>query len=325
MSDNLLTLVQLRDQFLACLDEAGDTGTTKTVADQFLNTAHRRRLTQANWPFLLWPVVQTITTAAGTQDYVLHEQFHKPFYFWNATQTRYLSFPPTRTWPQFNPRPTDSSSLLRAQLGARQPVLAQPPTAGSTLSMVSSAAGDGAGEVLRVRGVTAAGVVTEALTANGVTPVVSSNTFTAIINASKEGTWAGTMTLTYPTGGATALVLTTSEQAKSYQTLHLIDLPNAAETIRYEFYRLPSPLTNDSDVPDIPPPFQELIVYDALLLMAGYNTDLASKSISVWTDLRDSLDTQLRQAYLEPQGVNSEPKFVNYLGDPDLPLGPRVA
>lgn len=321
MSNNLLTLSDLRTQFLQNLDEAGDTGTTADLADQFLNQAHRTRLTEADWPFMRWPATESLTLVAGTQDYPLHQEFQRPIFFWNQTQSRYLSLPQLRSYNEFTPVPTDRSAAIRADLRYRQPVAVQ-PSAASTLRIVSSSASDVTSRTVTIRGVTATGITSETLTATGTSQVTSTNSFSRVLNVTKGGSWVGTLTLS-TSGGTTLLTLGPSEAGRSYQVLHIIDLPDSADVIKYEFYRQPSPLTADGDIPDLPPPFQELIVYDALLLIAGYLTDVSSKSIQVWSDARNRLDTQLRQWALD-QGVNGEPQYIRYTDDPDLPLGPRA-
>jgi hypothetical protein len=76
---------------------------------------------------------------------------------------------------------------------------------------------------------------------------------------------------------------------------------------------MPTLLTNDYDVPDIPPPHSQILVWDALLLFAGYLTDISSKSIQVWTDMRNKMEIQLAETFLEGQSLEAHPRYVRYI------------
>lgn len=319
-----LTYKDLQDRVLRQLDEAGDTGTTLAIAKDNIQSAHDQRVTSEPWRFMLWPERVTLPTVAGQESYSLHQEFHRPLYFFNRNTETYLIEVPHRQLESTGVRwLTDTGSADRFYLEGVQPVIAQPPTA-QQISIVSSSAGDTSSKTVIVRGMTANGMVTETLSANGVTPVTSTNSFSAILNVTKPATWGGTMTMSCATPSTTLLTLFAAELGRQYNKLFLLRAPTAVETIEYRFFRRPSPLSLDNDIPDIPAPFAEITVYDALILMAGYNTELNPQAVQVWRERRDALEEGMEQAFLEGQSISSEVRYVRYMGDDSVFPVPRI-
>jgi hypothetical protein len=79
------------------------------------------------------------------------------------------------------------------------------------------------------------------------------------------------------------LRLTDSEYQKEYPLLVWKNVPTAAETFTYRFFRAPRVMTRDYDKPDLPFPHSNVLVYDALLDLATYN-ELDSESVNIWRD-----------------------------------------
>jgi hypothetical protein len=104
---------------------------------------------------------------------------------------------------------------------------------------------------------------------------------------------------------------------RSYARLFFLSIPDGGSTIEYKFYRQPSPLTNDNDLPDIPPPFSQILVWDTLLMFAGYNSDIGSAAVSVWRDNQQKLETQMIRAFQDAQSLGAGHRSVRYLGDND--------
>lgn len=305
------TFSSLRDQVLYWLDEAGDTGTTKTNVDNALNQAHQMRLTQTNWPFMKWHQPVRLTLTSGETFYSLHQEFHRPVYFINTSTNAYMIEVPNRDVAALSLEGTTiSDNALYFRLASRIPVQAQ-PAAASTLTIVSDNAGDNTtAKAIIIRGETTDGVTTETLLPNGVTPVTSTNTFTTILQVTKSATWTGKLTLS--DASTTLLKLFPSEYGRSYQQIELLT-PVSGDTIEYQFYRNPSPLVNDFDLTDIPPPFSQILVWDTLVLFAGYNTELRPQSIAVWRQQQQGLDTAMRQAFLEGQSLEARPRYVRFI------------
>ena len=312
MAITVLTLKDLRDQCLYWLDEAGDTGTTKTVLNNALNQAHRLRCASYPWPFMLWDAAETLTITAGTQLYTLHQQFDRPYYFFDTVAENYLVEVPTRALEDIHPADTVQSQAGRFMFWGRTPVAAQPSSA-SKLALSSSSASDtGATYAVTIKGMTSTGFTSESITPSGVTPVASSGTYTKILNVTKAAAWNGTLTLTSNSAAVTNLNLDATEYGRSYQQIWLLDNPMGT-TVSYRFFRQPSALTADYDVPDIPPPYTEILVWDALILMAGYNTDLRGESLAVWTNFRDRIETAMQQSLAEGTTVGAMPKYIRYM------------
>lgn len=304
---NVLTFKNLQDRVLRYLDEAGDTSTTLDLVKDALNAANTLRVTQEKWPFMLWNEPVTFSTVAAQRAYALHPEYHRPFYFYNRTQLDYMSQVDEKTLApsgiDFN---NDTGGALRFALWNRAAVAAQ-PSAASTLTVTSSNSGDTGSKSVIVRGDTADGVTTETITA-GSTGTVS---FTNILKVTKVGTWSGTMTLA-TSGGTTLLKLFASEAGRSYQTIRMLVSPDAVETIEYLFYRQPSALSNDDDLPDIPTPYELLLVYDALLYFASYNQYDAG-TVKNWLNEQQKWLTALQQAYSDDRAVEAQVGYTSYI------------
>jgi hypothetical protein len=312
------TLKTLRDQVLAWLDESDDTGTTATNVDNALNQAHQQRVMQEAWPFMLWDTAETFSTVAGQSEYVLHSEFARPLYFLNRSSNALLVETPFRGIEQ-------TGALWNTNVGvpgqfylhAHGPVAAQ-PTIAQTVSITSSSAMDtGSTFTVIVRGVTSAGVISETLTAAGNAVVTSTNAFSKILNVTKVGTWAGTLTLAADT---TLLTLGAEEYGRSYTHLFFLTIPDGSSVIEYKFYRQPSPLANDNDIPDIPPPFAQILVWDTLLMFGGYNSDIGGTAMSVWRDNQQKLEQQMSRAFQDAQSLGAGHRSVRYMGDNDSPV-----
>jgi hypothetical protein len=304
------TLLSLRNEVLGWLDEVGDSGTTADNVDNAIRQAHTQRVTEERWGFMLYPK-QTLTLTASLSSYSLHTEFHRPLYFFNTTKKDFLVQVPPRSFTDPDIDFVDGQDGKTFTLWGMAPVAKQPT---STLSLVSTSAADtGSSKAIIIRGETASGVETETLTPSGTTPVAGTKTFTTILNVTLTGAWAGTLTLS--SASITLLTLTAGELGRQYQQLRLLWSPSSADSIEYQFFRKPSPLTNDYDIPDIPFPHAKILVWDALLLMAAYDNQVEGGRLGVWLDNQRRMDLALRQAYLEPQSLRSRGRFVKYTGD----------
>jgi hypothetical protein len=222
---------------------------------------------------------------------------------------------PVRTLEEVEPTTTIRSSPQRYGLWARTPVAAQ-PSAASVIALVSSSVSDTAVTVT-IRGVTTTGVVSETKTLTGTTPLSTTASFSKILNVTLSTAAVGTVTLTSNSAAVTNLVLAAGEYGRSYQQLYLLDVPDSADVISYKFYRLPTPLVADNDLPDIPPPHADILVFDALLLMAGYIPDISKASLGVWSEMRDKLERSMAYDLLDGRSVAAQPRYIRRVGDLD--------
>lgn len=308
-----MTFDELRTEILQWLDESSATVTSSTYLNvtAALKQAHTIRLTEDTWKFMLWPRFETFTTVSGTKQYSLHQEFLRPFTFRNTTQNLWLTEMPARMVDlggfDFN-QDTDVDAFV---LWSRSQIQNQ-PTSASVVTISSSSASDTqATKAITIYGDTADGMTSESITPNGTTPVAGTTSFTQILSVTKAAAWAGTMTMTSNSAAVTNLKLFATEYGRSYQQMMFLGNPPASETIQYRFYRKPSPFgTNSNDLPDIPPPFERVLVFDALLLMGAYDNRLDGGRRSLWEGYRNELDHQLRQSQAEGQSLAASGKFI---------------
>lgn len=307
-----MTLSNLRDEVLNALDEsdASSTDTIYTTVTNAIKQAHVIRLTETKWPFMLWDKQETITLVANQRSYPLHSEFQRPHYIRNRTRKVWLSEMPNRNLEPSGIDFTSDQDLDRFTLWGMSPVAAQPSSA-SGISIISSSISDTtAAKAIIVRGDTADGITTESLTPNGTSIVNGSVSFTKILEVIKSAAWVGTMTMTSNSAAVTNLKLFAAEYARAYPLLNLLYLPTAGETLEYQFYRQPNSLAYDNGVTNIPPPFERVLVFDALLLLAAYDNRLEAGRAGLWKEMRDTLDIGLRSAWLEGSSLGAEPRYI---------------
>lgn len=310
------TLKSLRDQVLYWLDEAGDTGTTKQNVDNALNQAHQDRCASQPWIWLLWPRIETITTVSGTQQYSLHSEFWRPVYFRGRTSKQFIVETPLQSLMSSGEDwiSTTTAPAYRFMWKGISQIQNQPSSA-SQITMSSSSTSDTAVTVT-IAGETSDGYATETLTLTGTTSVTSVNTYQTLNQLTKSSTTVGTLTVTSNAAAVTNLKLFPNEYGRSYRQIYFLNNPEA-EVVEYQFLRQPVTLTNDYDIPDIPPPFAQILVWDTLLLFAGYNTDLKSESVSIWREMRQRIETNMMNVFADQQSLNADAKYINYNPEDD--------
>ena len=319
------TFKQLQDDALRWFDEVEDADELRANVKQAIAAAHVSRLAERQWPFMQWHEPLRLVTEIGKRTYPLHQEFHTPIYFYNTSTKRWMrQVSPTtliaHAHEGVNQLYTDTGedwidqvgSALKFELGAIQQVMAQ-PSAASVITVSSSSTSDGASQSVIIRGDTDDGVTEETLTV-GTLGAASAGlvSFTRILRVTKLGTWSGTMLLTSDAAAVTILKLFASEVARSYQTIKLLTTPSVAESIEYHFYRQPSPLVYDNDVPDIPAPFQDILVYDALIDLAAYNA-VEPNSLDIWASRQTKLERGLMNAHGEPLSLGREIEYSHYV------------
>jgi len=203
------------------------------------------------------------------------------------------------------------------------PVAAQ-PTSASLVTIVSSSASDStAAKALTIDGIVSGVRTSESITPNGLTPVNGALSFTKVLGVTKAADWVGTATLTSNSAAITLLTLLPTEYARQYRQLELLRAPTATDTIEYVFYRNPKKLVNDNDIPDIPSPYAQILVWDALLLFAGYNTDTSGQALKTWSGMQQGLEEDMRRHWLEGTSLEAAPRYVRSI-DADSSI-PRIS
>lgn len=304
---DVLTYKNLQDRVLAWLDEVGDAGTTLTLVKYALSKANKQRATQERWPFMLSEPT-TFATVLNQQSYALDQDFFRPLYFKNLTldmlmvQVAESTLVSSRVdWSQ------DQDSALRFALWGRSDVSAQ-PTSASVIAVASSSGTDTGTASVTLTGHTANGTVTE-MVAVGASSVAQ---FITLTKVTKSATWVGTLTLTSNAGAVTNLQLFNTEAGRSYQKFFLMAQPPAGEVVEYRFYRQPASMTADTDRPDVPFPFEELLVFDALLQFSAYN-EYDGGTVALWHEERDRLLLNLQQAYSDAEAVTAAGDYTTFI------------
>lgn len=109
-----------------------------------------------------------------------------------------------------------------------------------------------------------------------------------------------------PPRGLNELVIQDAAEARSHEsllytlrgnntTLRLLYKPIGGSTIAFEYYRLPTTMVDDSDVADIPAPYDEVLVWDALIDMKAYNAEL--ETMEFWHRNQQKAELGLYDAY----------------------------
>lgn len=319
----IVTFKGLQTQVLRHWGEATNTNTdVLALVKDLLNQSHQERLTAYPWPFMLWDTPETFSTTTGTQTYPLHQEFSRPFYFYNQTKKCYLREVPARQIGPEGYRWNDDQGGDAYTLWGRTAVKTQPSSA-SAITIVSSSASDNSSTYnVVIKGIDTNGVLrAEVITPSGTTPIASSISYTKILAVTKAAEWNGTMTMTSNSGAVTNLTLNACEMGRSYQQLYLLSDPPTGDTIEYRFYRQPLILVNDYDIPEIPPQHTQIMVWDTLLLLAGYNPDTPGQAIKVWQAQQARAEASLVEANLEAQSLEAQPRYVrNIDGAANLPI-----
>ena len=308
------TFTQIRTKVLRHLDEVGDTGNTKNLVGDLINSAYLSRLLQYKQQFLLWDTPEILTTVSGTQLYSLHSEFWQPYYFFNRTAKDYVrEVPAKQLEPEGIQWNTETGSARTFSFWGRTPVNAQPSSA-SVLTIVSTSASDTtSANAVTIRGLNSAGsVVEESITPTGTTPAVGTTSFTKILRVTKAAAWTGTLTITSNSGAVTNLVLIAGEYGRSYQQFFLHQSPSGAESIEYRFYRQPLALVNDNDPLMELGPAADLIVFDTLLNTIGYAPDIAQHAavVQMWSAQQARWAEVLEQFTMEGQSIGARNRFV---------------
>lgn len=315
------TFRELQDIVLRYFDEVDDTDTMRALVKDAVRIAHNTRLAEEKWNFMLYPTdgVESLTLVPGQRVYTLHQLFSRPKYFYNRNVGKYLTEVTDKNFLLNTEQGGDPLDRFRDEsptewsqrtgrygdfvFGGVSPVRAQPASA-SLLTLESSSESEPSSNGLVVTGDTEDGVVEETLIIN--TPT-STSEFTRVISVRKIGTWSGTLRLKDADDNL-LLSLFPSELSRKYQTIELLFTPTHADTVEYKFYRIPSRMVEDYDIPDIPEPYELVSAYDALIQMSSYN-QVESNALRAWEDMRSRLDKGLRDKHL-PQTIGAKHSFI---------------
>jgi len=324
------TFKNLQDEVLRYMDEDTNTSsTTLTLVKNAINRAHFQRLTSYDWYFMLWPKALTFDTVLNQQQYSLHSEFYKPLYFFNQTVKAYMIQENGRMLGPSGVRwNTDTGNATRFSLWGQSALQNQLLTP-SQVVVFSSNAGD-TGITVKVVGqdTTTLSLTHDTLTLSGTTHVVSTKTFAdPILHVTISAPLTGVFTMKDVTETRTLLTLdvgqfgvATGELGKTFPQIYILSIPNVVNTIEYRFYRQPFFLVDDDDIPDIPPPFTQILVWDTLLDVATYDASSDPDDVATWRMNSQKLEESMLLWNDEMASLESEPRYIRYLGEePDAP------
>ena len=276
------TFLQLQEEVLRYFDLAGEATeqpdeSDAEMAKAALNQANQNRVSEDKWKFMQ-SGVYTLTLSAPTQSYILpHTNFGRFHFLWSETYKKFIVSAPMRHVPHSDVDFNDSlnGSNMYYDFDGFSPVKVQPSVA-DELALTSSLS-ETNGPTLYVEGEDSDGAaISETLSVNG----TSTQQFAKVTYVAKIGVWLGTLTLATQ-GGTTLLQLTVSEFGRQYPVIKFYNIPTANEVFQYRYFRAPRVMARDYDIPDLPFPHSNLLVWDALLMLATYN-ELDSESVNLW-------------------------------------------
>jgi len=280
------TYGQIQTKVLTYLDQAGDTGQGQAMVQFAIQTAHNKRLSQERWSFMLWPHRVPVNFKTGQREYTLHPLALMLTDFYNFTARQQMHEVPTRARYKNGVQDDRYHFEFVMDSPTQLPTIAGPVTvAGSAqITYVDTSLNQ------HVETLTNAATSLSVDTIVGVTHL-DTNPLTLTDAASVQ-----------------ILSLLGTEFGKTYPQIHLFDDGVTSELAYYRFYRRPKDLTNPNDIPDIPYPFSEILVFDALLELYTYND--AATPPQYWVEQQAKWELRLQQAYQEGEMEGSESRIV---------------
>jgi hypothetical protein len=307
---NRRTFKELVDEVLQWTGDEDDMGQMRTLVENAIRASHEKRLVNDRYSFMLYPKPIRFSTVASQQQYSLHEAFLSPLFLRNVT-----TGDPVKTVPfeqQHDYLPSGTSALAStdfAVLHGLAKVQNQPSEAG-TITPTSSDSGDNGNTVIVVGEDADGQMVEETLTL----PNAGTVEFAQVLDVVKMGAtadWAGTLTLTHE-DGTVLVTLGASSFGRQFRQLRFLGVPQPGQSIEYQFFRQPKPLRYDNDIPDIPYPFDRLLVLDAQIATAGFSRPTAQE-LKQWKDDVLDLEQSMQAQYQDGLAADSVAHYQHYI------------
>jgi len=319
------TFRAIYNQVLRYFDEEGATATstTRLIVEDAVNSALQQRWAQHPWTFKLWPREETLTTVAGQRYYSLHPQCDRLLWMYNTATKQYVQEYPVQGLGTEDEQERAVLGGWHQTTGPAQGFITtgvaqvkNQPSSASTISLVSDNASDtGSAYQVLIKGQVSGEIVSQLVTLSGTTPVASTASFTYVLGITKSQAFNGQMTATSNSGAVTIIALTPNELGRHYRQIMLLEEPTGVETLKYQFYRKPLLMVNDYDIVDIPSELAQLIVWDALISLATYNSEFTAAHVNVWRDNQDRWERALYSNYGAPStsigGQTTQVRWIN--------------
>lgn len=193
-------------------------------------------------------VDHTLTTTAGTEDYVMPDDFGKEISVFDKTGNREITRLTIQEWIRDYGSIQDQQGTVFNYILLDSPVKLQPSSAG-VVTVASSSASDTT-QTVYVKGILSDGTEDyETITLNGTSNASGAKSFSRILMISKSAVTAGAITVTR--GSDTLAVLGRQKLISRYKVMRLVSIPEGSSTLEITYIQKISPLHHDQDYPII--------------------------------------------------------------------------
>jgi hypothetical protein len=301
--------------------EVGPATNIDSLIKRWANRGQQKFVTVAKHYFS-WMILNrlTLTTEVGVSEYALSPLVDRSKLINMYSEDRKWSINVISRF-QFQERFPDASMIsgdpVIAYLSGYTPVSRQ-PTSASQLTVVSTSALDTS--IITIDGLNAAGVlIREEITLNGITPVVSTNSFSKILTRSYNAFLSGIVTMTSNAGAVTNATISARDRQGLLPKITFYPQPSSAKTLFYDAtMRLP-PLVTDNDMSLIPEDFHDAIEDYAMARCYRHKKDIPSATAAYTAFLE-----RVKEAVRDDRGpvqaiIVNGAKGNSYLGEGTLP------
>lgn len=228
--------------------EIQDTSTSiESIVKNYVNKRYFQILRAINWENI--NPSYSFSTVAGTQSYVLPDDFGKPLIVRDATNNNEISEIDYQALISQNIS-VISSSGNPTQYSIIEDRVQNQPTASSALSIVSDSASDTTQTIL-VRGISSSLEVYESVALTGTSPATTVNSYTRIISISKSAVTVGKVTATSNAAAVTVIAIPPVITTPFFKKITFNYVPSGTVVMAIPYYIKPSPLVDDNDYPII--------------------------------------------------------------------------
>lgn len=229
-------------------NEVLDTSTSiQSGIKNYINKRYFQILRAINWENI--NPSYTFNTIAGTQSYVLPDDFGKPFIVRDANNQNELAELDYQSLISNNIS-VISSSGIPTQYSIIEDRIQNQPTASSILTLVSTSTSDTTQSIL-IRGISSSVEVYESVSINGTSSVTTTNSYTRLISISKSAVSVGNITATANAGAVTVVAIPPVVTTPFFKKITFNYIPSDSITIALPYYIKPSVLVDDNDYPII--------------------------------------------------------------------------
>lgn len=253
----LLNLANLRSELK---QKIKNTGVSNARIDRWLNLSIEEVAHSLEPEHLLKE--STFSTTANVRKYYIEAAYNKIISVVDVTQD-WIIYPETEVNLElYDPDRSDGGTPWFYSEYGIENVKAQPSSA-VEVRIVSNSASDTA-EKVRINGTVDGVEDTELLSLNGTTVVTGSKQFTNIQSVIKDNTTVGKVTVDLNDASNTEIAVFGPAQLDVYyQPIYLTPVPSDARSIRVRYIRQPRHMVNVEDMPDLPKPYHELVLFGA--------------------------------------------------------------